>query len=320
MPDDSATAGLLDEMTNLRRRTRCVRHGYWFPLLLFGLLTLGSIPLLRPFDWRNSPDARCANGPDGRVVSCTSRDPSTGFDVPGLGHVNLLRVFNGGFLEPVAHPLALGLYWLCVLVFGFLATVWWYRWRARKVGVETSTRSYAQVTVCGLAVLFLVPVISAIGGRMLWSRGWEQRIGSVVLVLVPLVAVLVATRWSRTGAPKRSTVVVAVAGTVLLVSVLAAAVVHKTGGLMLLAIGLLTLALVERSIWCAVVALVSTGLTLLANASHMGTIFYRLHWDIGPRETNPLYNGKDVVLQGIVLIIGGVVALVGQWWTRRRTR
>ncbi|WP_309114314.1 hypothetical protein [Saccharothrix sp.] len=315
---ESPTAGLIDDLTDLRRRTRRVRHGYWFPLLLFGLLTLGSIPLLRPHDWQHSPDAQCTYRPDGSLGSCAT--PSTGFNVPGLGRVDPLGVFNSGFLEPVAHPLALGLYWLCVLILGFLATVWWYRWRARRVGVETSTRIYAQVTVCGLAVLLLVPLISAVAREWLWLGGWERRIGSVALVAIPVGAVLVAMRVARSGrAVSRRVVGVGVGVTVLVVSVLGAAVIHKTGGLMLLAIGLLTLALVERSVWCTTVVLAFTGLTLLANASYMGTIFYRLNWDIGPRETNLLFNGKDMVLPGAVLVVGGLVALLGHWWAKRRT-
>ncbi|MEU7529978.1 hypothetical protein AB0A74_29915 [Saccharothrix sp. NPDC042600] len=319
---DSATAGLIDEMSDLRRRTRRTRHGYWFPLLMFGVLTLGSMPLLRPFDWRNSPTRRCEHGPDGQVRSCTDQTPTTSFEVPGLGRIDPLGVFNSGYLGPVANPLALGLYWLGVLVFGFLATVWWYRWRALRVGVETSTRTYAQVTVCGLGVLLLVPLISAVGGRLLWLGGWTQRIASVVLVAVSLGAVLVAMRLSRSGGAtsrrRRVLIGVGVAATVVVVSVLAAAVMHKVGGLMLLAIGLLTLALVERSVWCALVVLAFTGFTLLANASYMGTIFYRLGWRIGPEETNLLFNGKDVVLPGSVLIIGGVVALIGHRWANRR--
>ncbi|XVV00312.1 hypothetical protein ACQPW3_22995 [Actinosynnema sp. CA-248983] len=229
-------------------------------------------------------------------------------------------MFNRGFLEPVAHPLALGLYWLCVLVFGFLATVWWYRWHARRVGVETSTRIYAQVTACGLAVLLLVPLIGAVSRQWLWLSGWELRIASVAMVGIPVGAVVVAMRLARSGrAVARRMIVVGVGVTVLVVSVLGAAVIDKTGGLMLLAVGLLTLALVERSVWCATVVVVFTGLTLLANASYMGTIFYRLNWDIGPRETNLLFNGKDMVLPGAVLVVGGLVALLGHWWAKRRT-
>ncbi|MEV0679089.1 hypothetical protein AB0I60_21475 [Actinosynnema sp. NPDC050436] len=321
---DAATAGLIDEMSSLRKRTRRVRRGYWFPLLVFGLLTLGALPLMRPFDWENSPDTRCEYNPDGSMSICRVFHPNTAFDVPGLGRVDPLRVFNSGFVEPVAHPLALGLYWLAVLVFGFLATVWWYRWRASRVGVETSTRAYAQVTYCGLAVLLLVPLISAVSGRALSLHHWAHRFGSLALIVISLGAVLVAIRLSRAEHPptRRQRVLraVGVVVTVLVVATLATATIDKTGGLLLIAVGLLTLAVLERSAWCTVVAVAFTGVALLANISYMGTIFYRLGWEIGPRETNLLFNGKDVVLPGAVLVIGGVVALVGQWRTTRAGR
>ncbi|HEX5301798.1 MAG TPA: hypothetical protein VFW50_32895 [Streptosporangiaceae bacterium] len=46
--DESDPAGpeatLLADMKALRRRTRTARHAYWFPLVLFGLLTCASVP------------------------------------------------------------------------------------------------------------------------------------------------------------------------------------------------------------------------------------------------------------------------------------
>jgi hypothetical protein len=49
-PADEADAArgpgrLLADMAGLRRQTRAARHGYWFPLVLFGLLTCGAAPL-----------------------------------------------------------------------------------------------------------------------------------------------------------------------------------------------------------------------------------------------------------------------------------
>src|SRR6478735_6493940 len=37
-------AALLADIKALRRRTRTARHAYWFPLVLFGLLTCASVP------------------------------------------------------------------------------------------------------------------------------------------------------------------------------------------------------------------------------------------------------------------------------------
>ena len=38
---------LLSDLARLRRQARSARHAYWFPLILFGLLTCASIPVLR---------------------------------------------------------------------------------------------------------------------------------------------------------------------------------------------------------------------------------------------------------------------------------
>ena len=41
-----ALAGeLLGDLSRLRRRTRLARHGYWFPLVLFGVLGCAAAPL-----------------------------------------------------------------------------------------------------------------------------------------------------------------------------------------------------------------------------------------------------------------------------------
>jgi hypothetical protein len=43
-PEPGAPADLLGEMRVLRRRARAARHAYWFPLVLFGVLTCASVP------------------------------------------------------------------------------------------------------------------------------------------------------------------------------------------------------------------------------------------------------------------------------------
>ena len=47
---ESEPAGLLSEVRRLRREARSDRHAYWFPLVLFGLLTCASAPfyILQP--------------------------------------------------------------------------------------------------------------------------------------------------------------------------------------------------------------------------------------------------------------------------------
>lgn len=103
------------DLVELRRRARADRHAYAFPLLFFGIASLLSVPLYAP----SSPAPH-------RVVR-----------VPEYNPLSVL-----GAHPEVRHPLLLGLFWLVVLVVGALATVWWYRRRGKRVGIETSTRGY----------------------------------------------------------------------------------------------------------------------------------------------------------------------------------
>ena len=53
-------ASLLSEARRLRRRARSTRHAYWLPLVLFGLLTLGSAPFYIQHSARNGAFASSA--------------------------------------------------------------------------------------------------------------------------------------------------------------------------------------------------------------------------------------------------------------------
>ena len=64
-------ASLLAEMKALRRRARTERHAYWFPLVLFGLLTCASVPFYvlpaepaRRAPERHREDPRCPSSAD----------------------------------------------------------------------------------------------------------------------------------------------------------------------------------------------------------------------------------------------------------------
>jgi hypothetical protein len=120
-------AELASELRALRRRARADRHAYWFPLVLFGLITCGAIP----FYLQGAPAAQ--SGPGGPAL-------------PMLG----------GFL---AHRY-LGYYWLVALLAGLLLTLLWYRRNARRVGLQTPARGYL-ITVAVLTGLALaIPPLS----------------------------------------------------------------------------------------------------------------------------------------------------------------
>jgi hypothetical protein len=122
---------LLAEVATLRRRARAARHAYWFPLLLFGLLTCASIPFYQQPGYP-------AGGPGGFV---------TGSARPGLS----LPILGGR--SPLVQGY-LGYYWAAALAAGLLLTLLWYRWHARQVGLQTPSRAYlvTMVVLAGLAI------------------------------------------------------------------------------------------------------------------------------------------------------------------------
>jgi hypothetical protein len=127
LTDPAAAAGLLSEMLSLRRRARSARHAYWFPLVLFGVLTCAAVPLYTmPID----------------VAGKSSFAGLHGY-MPVLGGVSLLPV--GTYL---------GYYWLVALLGGLALTLLWYRRHARRSGLKTPARGYL-ITVTALTALAL---------------------------------------------------------------------------------------------------------------------------------------------------------------------
>jgi hypothetical protein len=95
---------------------------------LFGLLTCGAAPLY--------------------VAAAAPRDTSGAY-ATGRGPLLL-----NGFL-PGGNGFYIGWYWAAALTGGYLLTVAWYRWHARRAGVATPARGYL-ITGVVLTVLVLV--------------------------------------------------------------------------------------------------------------------------------------------------------------------
>jgi hypothetical protein len=140
---------LLGELAAMRRRTRSARHAYWFPLVLFGILTCAAAPLY-----------------------VSSANPPTGIYSSGGGPIVLGGMPGGG------RGFYLGWYWLVALVGGYLLTVLWYRWHARRAGVQTPARGYLVTGVVLTVLVLALPPLSRIVPRLdwlwpgdLWVRG-----------------------------------------------------------------------------------------------------------------------------------------------------
>jgi hypothetical protein len=125
----SSPGELLATVDALRRRTRAARRAYWFPLLLFGLLSVIAAPLY--------VDSA------GQSVRAAMTNPA----LTGLG---------GDFLE---HSATLGWYWLVALIGGYLLSLGWYRWHAWRVGVQTPTRPYVVAGVVGILLGLALPIV-----------------------------------------------------------------------------------------------------------------------------------------------------------------
>lgn len=136
--DPAEAAALLDEVRKLRRDARSARHAYWFPLVLFSLLTFAAVPFYVP---PRVPE---------RLAGVTQ---VAGSSVPLLSG-------SPGFLVRNY----LGSYWLVALFGGLALTLLWYRRHARRVGLRTPSRGYV-ITVGVLTGLALIlPLLAQIPG------------------------------------------------------------------------------------------------------------------------------------------------------------
>lgn len=146
--DPVEPAELLGELTRLRRRARSARHAYWFPLVLFGLLTCAALPFY-------VMSGTIAAGVASETVTAGGPD---------------LPIFGGspGFL--VGNYL--GYYWLAAIVAGVGLTALWYRRHGRQVGLVTPARGYvitgAALTIAALLLPLLSRVQSLQWLRFLW--------------------------------------------------------------------------------------------------------------------------------------------------------
>lgn len=129
-------AGALAEVARLRSRTRQDGRGWWFPLLLFGVLVLAATPLY----WGGQS-----------LEDSSISDPFA---------IVLVMAFGGVF---TAQPVAIAVYWLVALVVGFVGSGLWYRRHTQRVGLRRPVLAFVltglTVTVA-LLVLQNVPYLN----------------------------------------------------------------------------------------------------------------------------------------------------------------
>jgi hypothetical protein len=285
----SETTDLLTDLRKLRARARVDRQAHAFPLLLFGMLILAAPLLYTP-----------AAEPDYSV---------DGWDPRVEGSNILVQIFRTTARNDPAHPTLIAWYWLLVLVGGFGATLWWYRHRAARVGVENDTRGLVIAAVAAFAGFFLGTfafsryALSLYGA---WQVNLTLMFGSLGLAAIVL--------WKNRRPP--GLFLASLFGAVTFSSI---AVYTNKGfsALLVIAGGLLILAWLERSVSLGVVSVLFTMAAVPSTAMIVNptvrldpaAIFADLGWDAS-WENIQLYTFQQLLLPAAVLLVGGTIAAV----------
>jgi hypothetical protein len=147
---------LLRDARDARRRARRARHAYWFPLVLFGLLTCASLPFY------------IQRIPHRRVTGVRGGHAAVGGHVVRVGHPHVIgpsffrSVYLGGFGAITSGQAAY--YWLAAMLVGLAATAVWYRLRGDRVGLRTPSRGFVITGVALLVLALLIPILAGSGG------------------------------------------------------------------------------------------------------------------------------------------------------------
>jgi hypothetical protein len=126
-PDDPHD--LLTSLRDLTRQVRTAQRGTWFPLLVFGVISLGAIPVAQHGGHRFG-GCSATLGPSGQPTAC--------------------EVYSVG-------PLV---YWSVALLLAYSAIAGFYRYQARRHGVGSRIQPYVLV---GVVVAVMVTAVT------LWS-------------------------------------------------------------------------------------------------------------------------------------------------------
>lgn len=279
---------LLTDLRALRERTRADRHGYPFPLFLFGGLILLA-PLCYLVDEDLLPDR-----------------PSRGMLDTGP-----FPMFRGGIFA-LKYPGLVGWYWLLTIVVGLAATGWWYRRRARRLGVESDTD--LPLIAAGAALtgfLIATPVLKTLSGDVsLFSTP------AITLSLLSGAAVAAAAtlywalRPARTERQRKAGMFAGLVFATLAFAALGVYLYHGFPALLVVAVALLVLAWSERSALLAAVATLFTAGALVTNLYDMQNVFIRLGWSPGLDPQATALQG--VLVPAAILLVGGAVAAIGE--------
>ncbi|WP_433314802.1 hypothetical protein ACQP0U_00510 [Micromonospora sp. CA-269861] len=160
---------------------------------------------------------------------------------------------------------ALGWYWLAALIGGYLLSLWWYRWHGVRVGVETPARPYVVAGIVGTVVGLVLPIVL----RYLLLNTATVISNGTGWVTTPLLGISDRGMFPH----------------------------------LIIAVGLLVLARLERSRGLTVVAAVYAAAVVLVN------IFFQTA-DFQPGDLNRYSFLLAALLPAPILLVGGGVALL----------
>jgi hypothetical protein len=164
-PDAPAT--LLSDLGRLRMQARSMRHAYWLPLVLFGLVIGASSPFYL-------------------------------ITLPQFGGViwtqtGTFAAVNGML---IGNPAGLTIYWLMTIGAGLYVTWLWYRRHGRRVGLMTPARGFVIAGVIVGVLVIVLPALQLLPGDLvvrgtlpfliiaatLWVLAWAERSRALFLV------------------------------------------------------------------------------------------------------------------------------------------
>ena len=295
--DESSATELLDDMRSLRARVRSDRHGFAFPLFLFGALIL-----LAPLTYVSIPmsEADWAQG------ITKQQGPFPQF-APLHGNMR--------------YPGLVDWYWVLTIVAGMAITGWWYRRRALRLGVETDTRIPFVAAGAALAGFLLwEPVLFEVvwqngTGTTPYSAPWINLPVMVASALAATAALAWAFRPHRTDMQRAAGVFAGVMLASLTFATIGVYAIKGFPGLLAIAAALLVLAWWERSTLLAVVGGLFTLTSIPANHDlwywDLGYMFQQLGWT-GAWDEGQFFALQNLLVPGLILLVGGAVAAIAK--------
>ncbi|HEY0807223.1 MAG TPA: hypothetical protein VGD84_19300, partial [Pseudonocardiaceae bacterium] len=293
------------------------RNGYWFPMLLFGVLILAAPLVYRPSTLPTGIDSLWHPGGDQMPIS-------------GLAFAPLQQF--GTVSQGLGDPMSVALYWFCVVMFGPLITLGWYHVRARRLGVVPQSGWHLLYALTSLLLyVVLYPVIEFV--TLYLPRNTASGLDPGVRHLVAelsvfgfvagLVTAAVAVAPRRRGVPLSRTRWTA-GGAGMLLAIASAAAIdmvaylqprNSYGALLIIAIGLIALSMVERGRICAMTAVVFTAVALALNL--FGLSMPNSPADPAAPQFSPVHMAMgNLLLPAVILIAGGLLGLAGTGLTR----